>query len=686
MKLGRPQLWIASLSAAAVLVVAVVDVESTSPGPLAAAHAALEPLEGGRACSQCHGGWTESMTDACLDCHGQIGRQVADGLGLHGSMADPERCALCHSEHHGPTFRIVNRQSFVQAGVSDPSRFDHARVGFAMAGRHLELACAECHELAAARVLAPGQRRFLGLDRDCATCHDDPHDGRLAARACADCHGQSSFEEQHATGHERFLPLRGAHAELGCRDCHAAGEEHSLERLTAGGPKPAPRDCLDCHDSPHASGFLEAIGRRAGLKRPAESCSECHLPDHLSFRDPDLGLDAAQHAASGFALAEPHEEVACDACHDPALEDFRERYPGRAPEACSACHDDPHEGQFEGGPFSGGCLSCHDPHAFEPVPFGRAQHARTALPLDGAHAELDCQACHSDPPAGRARAFHGTPGACDACHQDAHRGAFDAFAAELDGPHGVCAACHRTRSFSELPPGGFEHERFTGFELAGAHEQADCRACHPTRAVADQAGRTFGFAADSFGPLQGCATCHRDPHRGRFDARGLPARVRGREGCARCHDESSFRVFPHGFDHARWTGFPLDGAHAKTDCGACHARRREPDSDGRTWEPAAGTACAACHADPHAGQFRSEGRPADCARCHRSSAFEDLRFDHERDARFALGDAHAGLDCAACHEAVHAGGREVTRYRPLPTECVDCHGVHQDVFGKRRRR
>jgi len=164
--------------------------------------------------------------------------------------------------------------------------------------------------------------------------------------------------------------------------------------------------------------------------------------------------------------------------------------------------------------------------------------------------------------------------------------------------------------------------------------------------------------------------------------------VDGRADCARCHVESSFRVLPRGFDHALWTGYALEGGHAALDCSACHAPLAAPSSatsslGERSWDVALGTDCADCHRDPHAGQFLEDGS-TDCAACHRNTrSFGDLRFDHDRDARFPLGEAHVEVACDACHDAVPWGPLEIVRYKPLDTRCVDCHGLDEAVLLRR---
>jgi hypothetical protein len=680
-RLWRPQLGLALVSALAVLFVGVVAARRKSPGPLTRVHVRVDELAGPRDCRECHGGWTRGMASACLDCHEVIEEHVATGRGLHGGLArgNVERCAACHSEHHGPGFAMVNRQSFALAGVPDEAAFDHRRVGFAMEGAHLALACSECHANADVDVLPRGEHRYLGLDSDCAACHEDVHEGRMQL-ACADCHGQQDFAQLESRGHHP--PLVGGHARVECRTCHAEGER-ALEAL-GGRRHPAARQCVACHASPHDERFLANVSELVD-RPPPSACVVCHAPEHERFDDQRLFHAPAEvthplHACSGFALEAPHAGLECAACHAPGT-DFEARYPGRAADACRACHADPHAGQFTPLPgtlaeLGNDCLACHERLHFTPPSFGLEEHARAGLPLTGSHRELACEACHErvgDAP----RAFSGTPRRCDACHADAH----DAFFEPRLGA-GDCGRCHATSAFDAVPR--FDHERWTAFAVRGAHEQAACESCHPRSAEPDDGGRTFGRVAEHFGTFAGCITCHADPHGGRFDATPALQVIDGRRDCARCHVETSFRDLASGFDHGLWTGFVLADAHARASCTACHATVRGSQAGASTLTPAKGDACQDCHADPHAGQFERRGATA-CATCHESALdFGLLAFNHELDARFPLGEAHAGVACAACHapEATPAG--PVVRYKPLGSDCADCHEI-ADVPLRRRR-
>jgi hypothetical protein len=429
---------------------------------------------------------------------------------------------------------------------------------------------------------------------------------------------------------------------------------------------------------------------------PGAACVVCHEPDHERFRERDIAVDAAQHATSGFPIDPPHDEAKCVECHDPGIAGFDDRYPGRSADRCSACHDDPHGGQFRSGPFaSGDCIACHERTRFEPHAFGVDDHALSAMPLTGVHLETDCVECHVDPQSGGPtpgdpRRFRGTPDRCEECHDDAHDGFFGELAselvAELEGTDGgECARCHDTATFSEVSPTRFDHATWTGFAVLGAHAQTSCEECHPPADEPDGTGRRFGRVEERFGEFAGCVTCHEDPHRGMFDRPEHPRNVEGRTDCARCHVESSFRAFPHGFDHEQWSGYAIVGPHAALECSACHAPLRRPDENGRTWKRAKGRGCADCHADPHAGQFTEEGAN-DCARCHVEDAPDYLSFDHERDSGFSLRPAHVDLECSACHLPEPIGAVEAVRYRPLGSRCVDCHGVDEDVLLRKRPR
>ncbi len=132
-----------------------------------------------------------------------------------------------------------------------------------------------------------------------------------------------------------------------------------------------------------------------------------------------------------------------------------------------------------------------------------------------------------------------------------------------------------------------------------------------------------------------------------------------KEDCQLCHNATSWktvRVSPK-FDHAKY-GFPLEGAHATSDCMACHSSLDFSQSR---------AACASCHQDPHRGEMGT-----DCARCHGARSFID-RAPMVRAhmlTRFPLTGTHAAADCEDCH---HPAAQGQLQYKGVSTECSDCH-------------
>ncbi len=493
--------------------------------------------------------------------------------------------------------------------------------------------CTSCHE--------PGQRG--ASSERCLACHEPlarriavgkGYHARVTRQPCAECHREHFGRDfalvrldtarfDHAT--EAGFALRGAHARVECAECHAlrrvtAADVREFRRRHGGSGRTMlglPTTCGACHvaDDPHADQFR---GR---------ACDQCHDESDWQ-RAPRF-----DHRRAAFPLTGLHLDVACTKCHPraavaaagaktPAVGALRYRPVDHR--SCDACHADEHRGAM-----AGACTDCHTTDGWgrlrgTALP-GRFDHSRTGFPLRGAHATLECAACHAPRPphdaALRLRFPRGTRGhayprpeaqGCESCHLDAHDGALRASRGGA-----ACSRCHVERGWTPATFGPEKHDSTTGFALSGAHLAVACDACHRPRG---EVRPVFRLAATS------CRDCHAgdDPHAGRF----------GSQPCEGCHRTTTFRDV--AFDHAR----------------------------------VGDRACASCHAtdSPHGEQFA--GRRCDA--CHVTSTFAIAAFDHGR-TRFPLTGSHAGLACAACHGAVKEGGRAVVRYTPLPTNCAGCH-------------
>jgi hypothetical protein len=334
-------------------------------------------------------------------------------------------------------------------------------------------------DLVSPRALARAHAEFEGLtqcsqchdglratpDERCLSCHEDVAartaqrigwHGRLEGR-CADCHGEHRGAGGDLLGLDRdtwnhelaAFPLRGAHVEVACDDCHRRMGESGAVGFHAQGI-PFAR-CADCHADVHGADFL--AGR---------DCGDCH--GELGFRANALVSDSFDHARdAGFALAGAHAKAACGACHDDArrtAERAVQQAPGSAaPRSCGGCHEDPHAGAL-----GASCTSCHGTASWRADGEGaRFDHARDArFPLDAPHAKLDCGACHE----GLAFAAKGRE--CADCHATAAaflagdaggaRGAAD--------PHARATSCRDCHAEGVAAPGLLDYERA-------------CLACHP---------------------------------------------------------------------------------------------------------------------------------------------------------------------------------------------------------------
>jgi hypothetical protein len=137
-------------------------------------------------------------------------------------------------------------------------------------------------------------------------------------------------------------------------------------------------------------------------------------------------------------------------------------------------------------------------------------------------------------------------------------------------------------------------------------------------------------------------------------ARLGPAKSTAAHGtkCELCHKPTGWQEA--SFPHDR-TGFPLKGAHAKTECKACHTQ---------DFNQPLGRACASCHRDAHAGEFGQR-----CEGCHDSSSWTALfTADAHRRTNFPLSGRHAILPCQECHGDMR--GPQLGR---RTVECIACH-------------
>jgi hypothetical protein len=617
-----------------------------SPGPLSRAH---QQYEGVTKCASCHdfGPGTGNRNFKCLECHVEIQHRLDAHTGYHAreykSSAGETDCARCHADHNGEKFALVRL---------DRKAFDHtAETGLALEGKHKTLACEKCHIAKFVAAIAKPEIKvkdlnhtFLGLRRECASCHEDVHKGQEGAD-CARCHTQDAWKPAPGFDHGKAnYQLTGKHQTVVCEKCHeppAKGQPVLFKGLKF-------NNCQDCHMDPHRGGFQETKFKG--------NCETCHITGGWKINHPDKEFD---HSTTKYPLKGKHVETPCAKCHKDS--DYHRHL---AFERCADCHDrdDPHKGQFKARAAGSDCKSCHDEKDWKKALFDKETHKKSAFPLEGKHADVECLDCHQ--PKGPDAVWMTRKLICSACHTDRHGGEFAAAPNE-----NKCDACHTQTDFQPSTFSVKQHSE-TKFTLTGRHAYVLCADCHkliepavawrPVPAIAAMAvpaAKTFvsGSLRQYHFASQTCETCHTDPHQTTL-------------ACESCHMTEQWKILK-AFDHST-TKFQLDGGHVKVKCGDCHM--------GATPQfPMTPEQCTGCHAtkDVHGGQFRRGALEEDCATCHVTARWElkDKDFSHEK-TRFPLDVAHRNVACDKCHkEQRGAAGKMMKIYRGIATECVQCH-------------
>jgi len=284
--------------------------------------------------------------DVCEDCHSPVGwletqfdHFAETGFATTGGH-DGLVCTACHVDTRGsdspdPACIGCHRADDIHAGNNGTEcetchapltwpevTFDHAvDAGFALNGKHAELACTSCHR---------GPVETARPDPNCASCHwtVDVHQNALGD-ACADCHSESGWTESVRFDHDlTVFPLLGLHAAVACESCHADATFSETED-----------QCVDCHaaDDIHE-------------QRLGTDCNLCHNPnDWLIWR-----FD--HNEQTRFPLDGAHEGLDCHACHTRPTTDAV-----AVSMTCGSCHrsDDVHAGAF-----GADCELCHSTTAF----------------------------------------------------------------------------------------------------------------------------------------------------------------------------------------------------------------------------------------------------------------------------------------------------------------------------------
>ncbi len=583
-----------------------------SPGKLSQAHAEIDSSS---SCLQCHATGQGVSAELCLSCHTLLGERIRADAGLH-ARRDYQQCETCHIEHHGREFELI------WWGKEGIEAFDHDDTGYSLVGAH-QVDCRQCHQasmiLEPALLTAAGKdldRTFLGLGTECASCHQDPHRGQMAPRGCDDCHGEETWTPAPGFDHDQTaFPLDGQHLQAECAQCHATETDADGSWVIYSG---TPTACVDCHEDPHRG----RLGR---------DCAACHSTEDWQRVD----RERFNHDLTRFPLRGLHVGVACASCHQEVAPQRHKRSTAfriAGYDDCATCHADVHVGQFRDRATGSACSDCHDVNGFVPSRFDTDDHAETRFPLDGAHRTVPCISCHLEVATAELVArgvavaapdmpltaldFRIEATECADCHRDPHAGTADAYFGDAG-----CMSCHDGEDWTSVslaPVPGVErfNHNATGFELEGAHRTVGCSECHAAVTLAPASGD--GDASDVLLSFEGapttCRGCHEDPHLGQFDT------PEGQKACRDCHSMEGWS--PSIFDHNHDSVFPLEGAHARAECSACHFLEPIDGQEVVRYKPLP-TACSGCHSNPEPEQ--PEPLPNQLPPSHANPLSQELR-------------------------------------------------------------
>jgi hypothetical protein len=307
------------------------------------------------------------------------------------------------------------------------------------------------------------------------------------------------------------------------------------------------------------------------------------------------------------------------------------------------------------------CVRCHSEHNgknFDLIHWEPSQqkfdHHLTGYNLEGKHAAIACEKCHTTTHMNPARktlikyedaskSYFGLSTACAPCHTDPHKGQFE----------NECTKCHNVESWKAAKE--FDHSK-TPYPLTGLHLKVACEKCH-------NGDRPSGPGQPRDMKFDTCTPCHVDPHRGAF-----------KKSCESCHSTRNWKTMLPGlaFEHSK-TKYPLLGSHARAACSACHLK-----DDFKKAIPFA--TCKDCHTpDPHKGQFDARPKKGECAECHTVESWKPSLFgvkEHDT-SQYPLKGRHIQVDCANCH--IPAG--KDTLYKVKFARCADCHkDAHDNQF------
>jgi len=352
-------------------------------------------------------------------------------------------------------------------------------------------------------------------------------------------------------------------------------------------------------------------------------CQNCHTS--IGWK-PIRAVPEFDHSRTKFPLRGMHASVTCTECHiKPVFANTGTR--------CADCHADIHKRQL--GP---NCEQCHSIKGWK-VQVQQIKDHNNRMPLLGAHAAVDCDACHKSAALSK---YNTMPTDCYSCHTADYKAA--------SNPNHVAGnfstSCDRCHGFDNWLNAKFDHAA-AGFPLTGQHTvpPRQCADCHKNN--------NYNITNTT------CVSCHLSDYTGATNPNHV--QLGFAQTCESCHTTSGWS--PASFDHSK-SGFPLTGMHTvpPRQCTDCHTKDKGYHITDTT--------CVSCHLSDYTGAKNpdhvQQNFPQTCQVCHSTGGWSPASFDHSKSG-FPLTGQHTvpPRQCTDCHIN--------NNYNITNTTCVSCH-------------
>jgi hypothetical protein len=207
---------------------------------------------------------------ACDDCHEREEAAFPSGKGeAIRYLPISDTCLTCHEDQHAGQLSSDCQQCHTLDHFTPAARFDHANSRFPLVGKHPSVECRNCHRTAVSAVAEAGHETtvYRPLERECLSCHGNPHQGVLTDN-CVRCHTTSSFSVERFDHSRTSFELTGRHSHVQCDRCHPEVLWRGKRILTL---LEIESGCMNCHRSPH--------------RESHNDCERCHSTSDWKIYD-----------------------------------------------------------------------------------------------------------------------------------------------------------------------------------------------------------------------------------------------------------------------------------------------------------------------------------------------------------------------------------------------------------------